>query len=49
MHLCLVIYEKSLKHQPLVQSHLGDAYIVTVAAWDLFISAYDPKTNNSIG
>ena len=42
MHLCLVMYEKSKKHKPLVQNHLVDAYIVTVAACDLFIFALDP-------
>ena len=43
MHLCLVMYEKSKKqHQPLVPNHLVDAYIVTNASCDLFISAYDP-------
>ena len=37
------MYEKSKKkHLPLVQNHLMDAYIVTSAACDLFISAYNP-------
>ena len=42
IHLCLEMYEKSKKNQPLVQNHLVDSYIVTVAACDLFISAFDP-------
>ena len=41
MHLCLFMYVKSKKCQPLVQNHSLDAYIGTVAACDLFISAYD--------